>query len=213
MHAASTAAGLQVTLTDGNDAALRNARATLLLNQLGSLDEAGSHPPGYAAPPAPGALHHGLSPGEAEEPRRAQPRDDEDCHGHAGGEPERERGRGAVADVVVRELHWGAGAVDADVVLAADVVYDHEAMHDLAVQLRAQLAGPSECAYVATAVRCEETLQRFLEECARHEVQAEVVEMAFTEEADRFAVQFHHCCMFEGSHKVVLHALTSAGGC
>lgn len=204
-------------ITDGNQGALQNARQTLLLNRLATPE----------CCERPGCRHRGGAPGAADRRSAATqagagPAAAQMSGAGCGGEmdagsrnqgcddDEVELGGCRVPSVVVRELEWGSEAVDADVVVAADVVYDHDAIEQLALQLQAQLCGPSGCAFLATAVRCPDTLQRFLDACVGRGLRARLVVSALTAQAASMPVHFHHCCEFEGSHRVVLHEVRAA---
>lgn len=69
------------------------------------------------------------------------------------------------------------GAVEADVILAADVVYDPRAVHELVGAIASVLQGSegSSFALVANAVRTEETLSHFLSESRRSSLVVEDV--------------------------------------
>lgn len=181
---------LQVWVTDGSPAAVENCREGLELNRFGV---------------QAGGVQQRMRP-EVTQPRP----------GEAGGVAADQSSRCAHAcgcaegvDMRVRVLEWGSEAVDAEVVLAADVVYDPELLTQLVAQLQAQLRGPSLYAFVATAVRNPETLQRFLDECGGHGLRARVEEAATTGQGPGMRVRFHHCCELEKGHQVVLHRITA----
>eukprot|EP00892_Ulva_mutabilis_P011082 jgi/Ulvmu1/8346/UM042_0052.1 len=202
----------QVCVTDGNAAALENCRAVLQINGLLPAERAD-----------PQAASEGLG-SQAEAPQseaRVPSGELARVAGERGppvaaptsagtGRRRHDGGPGFGVDVRVELLEWGTEVVEADVVLAADVVYDDDAIRRLVVQLKAQLVGPTADAYVVSEVRCPDTLQLFLDECAWHGLHACLEEAAVTDCGKGGPVRIHHCWELEQRHEVVLHRVTAA---
>jgi hypothetical protein len=125
-----------------------------------------------------------------------------------------------LARMKAQKLAWGSREIPADVVVAADVVYDADAVRALVKQLRLQLRpdhgiqqsrdGRACIAYVATAVRNSETLEGFMSGCEASGLHVSVVEHAQLGTSDPSSasrLSFCHCIAFGQGHRMVLHKI------
>lgn len=140
--------------------------------------------------------------------------------------------------VSVEVLQWGSRRVEADLIVASDVIYDESGLASLVEQLRMQLRD-SQCSYdehenvvymgygtlvadnrvapamaiVASAIRNIETLESFVKQCEAVGLVVRQMECVFlgqenAEESGNMQVQWQHCQAFEGGEELILHHIS-----
>jgi hypothetical protein len=182
---------LQVTMTDGNEEAVQNCKHNLQLNARHGRCSASILSESHSQPHNSGTVATGLHEVAAR-----------------------------LARMKAQKLAWGSREIPADVVVAADVVYDADAVRALVKQLRLQLRpdhgiqqsrdGRACIAYVATAVRNSETLEGFMSGCEASGLHVSVVEHAQLGTSDPSSasrLSFCHCIAFGQGHRMVLHKI------
>ena len=136
--------------------------------------------------------------------------------------------RHAHPHIRVELLKWGSRCVEADVIVAADVIYDESVLGSLVQQLRMQLRRTHGCeeyqgavdtcldarhvvaqqgavAMIASTVRNPETLNSFVTQCTAAGL---VVRELDTAKESHPAIQWQYCQALEGKEELLLHHLS-----
>ena len=160
---------MQVTITDGDDDAVTNALQTLHRNEVSAACIPLTDPPADSTASDTRSL--------ASEPQQMRA-----CKKEAQLSASQQGCKRTQATVQVSRLRWGAGTVvPADLILAADVVYDPDVLPDLVAQLAAQLTCcPGATALVAAVQRNPETAAGFVRQCRAAGMTVATLETAVT---------------------------------
>ena len=142
---------------------------------------------------------------------------------------------GPAPHVTVEVLGWGSRCVEADIIVAADVIYDESVLGSLVKQLQMQLRGEIGCdeepgvgttipdaqgveaeeravAVIASTVRNPETLNSFVKQCKAAGLIVRELERVHLGHNNRTefppTIRWQHCQALEANEELILHRVS-----